>query len=281
MTKEELGAMLADMASHIMQECNIEDRRGKSVPVKKCCYLHGVCKGDPYHVIAYRLSAMDDQKPVQITLALHQGNLYSEHVYTGRENRIPEMVANDEHVYLNLSYSFELGGGPMQPRQQANSRRFLYHVLKEATSSFALKAEEFNGHSHITRFIVAYDIDLKTRNKSVSEEVMKQCVEAVKHMIVLLKDAVSQYENALEPDEEIIDSISRVFTHEVKNPISEDLLMEYAKKVYSELMHKNYEGAHRFKALYLSLPDTDNFCVGMFMDGLREYLLRRVHSRLK
>ena len=277
MTKEELGAMFADMASHIMQECNIEDCRGKRTPVKKCCYLHGESKGDPYHVIAYRLSAMDDKKPVQITLALHQGNLYSEHVYTWRENRIPEMVANAEHVYLNLSYSFELGGGPMQPRQQANSRRFLYHVLKEATSSFALKAEEFNGNSHITRFIVAYDIDLKTRDKSVSEKVMQQCVEAVKHMIVLLKDAVSQYENAIEPDEKIIDSISKVFTHEVKNPISEDMLMEYAKKAYLELMHKDYEGENGFKALYLSLPDTD----ALFMDGLREDLLRRIHARLK
>ncbi len=279
MTKEELGAMLADMVSHIMQECNIENCRGKSVPVKKCCYLHGVCKGDPYHVIAYRLSAMDDQKPVQITLALHQGNLYSEHVYTGRENRIPEMVANDEHVYLNLSYSFELGGGPMQPRQQANSRRFLYHVLKDATSSFALKAEEFNGNSHITRFIVTYDIDLgvKTQNECIPESIMQKCVEAVKHMIVLLKDAVLQYENALEPDEEIIDSISRVFTHDIKNPISEDMLMEYAKKAYLELMHKDYEGENGFKALYLSLPDTDAYR-GLFMDGLREDLLRCIHS---
>lgn len=264
--------MLADMASHIMQECNIENCRGKRTPVKKCCYLHGESKGDVYHKIAYRLSAMDDKKFVHIALDLHQGD---EH--TGRANRMPEMVVKPENVYLNLSYSFELGGGPMQPRQQANSRRFLYHVLKEATSSFALKAEEFNGDSHITRFIVAYDIDLKTQDESVSEEVMQQCVEAVKHMIVLLKDAVSQYENAIEPDEKIIDSISKVFTHEVKNPISEDMLMEYAKKAYLELMHKDYEGENGFKALYLSLPDTD----ALFMDGLREDLLRRIHARLK
>lgn len=99
-------------------------------------------------------------------------------------------------------------------------------------------------------------------------------------MIVLLKAAVSQYENALEPDEKIIDSISKVFTHEVKNPISEDILMEYAKKAYSELIHKDYDGTHGFKALYLSLPDTDAYR-GLFMDGLREDLLRRIHSRLK
>ncbi len=99
-------------------------------------------------------------------------------------------------------------------------------------------------------------------------------------MIVLLKDAMTQYENALEPDEKIMDSISRVFTQEVKNPISEDLLMEYAKKVYFELMHKNYDGAPGFKALYLSLPDTDAYG-GLFMDGLREDLLQRIHFRLK